>query len=83
MTQLTKDQVDKIVAGRDECWNDLLLLRDYYNELCNQAVKLGIKFEDLNPKANDLIGKIGITEMRVKHPYMLMPGEMIPVMPKE
>lgn len=84
---MTEQEADKIieslVAGRDECWQDLLKLRDYYNELRNKAVELGLKFEDINPDAITLTSKIGITEMRINHPYIRMPGENIPKMPIE
>lgn len=55
----------KLAAGRDECWNDLLALRDHYNDLRNKAVKLGLRFEDIDPSVIELLAKIGMTQMRI------------------
>lgn len=80
---ITKDQVDKLKAGRDECWSDLLALKNHYNDLCNKAVELGLKFEDIDPDAIKLVSKICMTEMRINYSDISVSTEnIVPKLPK-
>lgn len=80
---MTEDEIKRLVAGRDEVWHDLVEFKNHYNDLRNKAVELGLKFEDIDPAAIKLHAKICMTEMRIKHPYIKMPGEDIPEMPSK
>jgi len=79
---MTDDEIEKLIKGRDELWNDLLEFKNHYNDLRNKSVKLGLTFHDIDPAAIKLHSKICLAEIRINNPGIEFPGKELPIMPK-